>query len=144
MSRAQHLSNVVQLPRQGRILALASTTTTAWIDTQAEVSAAGAVSSRPGKPWCGGFVAIQADGADVYVALTTGNASPANDLNPATNSSSAASPGTAICMKIPDGQTVHVWIEEGSHRYLAHRTASGSGQIRLWPSSRKELFGLDG
>ena len=74
MSRAQHLSNVVQLPRQGRILCFATGTTTDWIDTQAEVAGAGSVTSRPGKPWCGGFIAIQADGADVYVALTTGAA----------------------------------------------------------------------
>ena len=82
--------------------------------------------------------------ADVYVALTTGAASPANDLDPTTDSADSETPGTEVGMKIPDGQTVHVWIEEGTYRYLAYRTASGSGQIRLWPSSRKELFGLDG
>lgn len=144
MSRAQHLSNVVQLPRQGRILCFATGTTTDWIDTQAEVAGAGSVAARPGKPWCGGFIAIQADGADVYVALTTGAASPANDIDPTTDSADSETPGTEVGMKIPDGQTVHVWIEEGAYRYLAYRTASGSGQIRLWPSSRKELFGLDG
>lgn len=141
--RTQHLSTVVQLPRQGRCLAFAATTTTAWVDLKAEVASASAVTGRAGRPWCGCFVAIQADGADVYVALTTGNASPANDLDPATNSANSSTPGTEVCMKIPDGQTIHTWIEEGSARYLAHRTGSGSGQIRIWPSSRKENFNLE-
>lgn len=143
-SRVQHLSQSVQLPKQGLCLAFATSTTTAWVDLQAEVTGASAVSGRKGRPWCGGFVAIQAESADCYVALTTGNASPANNLTPATNSADSATPGTAASMVIPAGQTVHAWIEEGAYRYLAYRTASGTGRLRLWPSSRKELFNLGG
>ena len=143
-SRVQHLSQSVQLPKQGLCLAFSTSTTTAWVDLQAEVTGAGAIAGRTGKPWCGGFVAIQADGADCYLALTEGAASPDNDLDPATDSADSATPGAVACMLLPAGQTLHAWIEQGKARYLAYCTASGTGRLRLWPSSRKELFGLDG
>lgn len=142
-SRVQHLSQSVQLPKQGLCLAFASLDTTAWVDLQAEIDGASAIAGRPGKPWCGGFVAIQAEGSDLFVALTTGAASPDNDLDAAGVSTASDDPEANVGMMIPAGQTVHAWIEEGTYRYLAFVNRSGeSGFVRLWPSSRKELFNL--
>lgn len=142
-TRSQRLAALVQLPRQGLTLSVESTATTAWVDLQAEVDDLN-IGGRPGQPWCGCFLALQADGGDVYIALTKGAASPDNDLDVSAFSAGAGNPDVNGGMRIPDGQVVHAWVEAGHYRYLAHATATGSATLRIWPSSRQELFGLSG
>lgn len=139
-SRTHHLSTVVQLPRQGRMLAFATSDTCAFLDLSAEMP--WGVGERPMTPWRGCYVAIQAEESDVFVVLakTTGTGIAAAEV-----SAAADSPQEDVGMMIPAGQTIHAWIEEGAWKYLAYVCRSGeTGKIRLWPSSRRELFGLDG
>lgn len=139
-SRTHHLSTVVQLPRQGRMLAYATSSTCDFIDLAAEMP--WGVSDRPITPWRGCYVAIQAEESDLFVVLakTTDMDILATGVSTADND-----PEENVGMMIPAGQTIHTWIEEGAWKFLAFVTRTGeTGYIRLWPSSRRELFGLDG
>lgn len=131
-SRIASMAAAIEPPRQGKLACVATGTSTAFWDLQAKIGGE--------YLWCGRFVSLQADGADCYVALTTAAASPGNDLDPATTSEADVAE-SECCVRIPDGQTLTLLIdgETSPWRYLAHRTASGSGLLRFWPSSKREL-----
>lgn len=76
------------------------------------------------------YVSVQADGANVYFAL-----SPTNDV--ALVVSGTGSPGATACVLIPDGQTHTFLYTAEDYRYLSYITASGTGSIRVWASSPK-------
>lgn len=86
-SRAEQLAAEITPPRQGEQIALASTTTTAFFDLRTPLTA---VAGDQSTPFCGRFITVEAEGGDVYVAVTKGNASPANDLNPSTTGTTPA------------------------------------------------------
>lgn len=134
-TRVQALAAEITPPRQGEQIALASTTTTAFFDLRTPLTATPGDMSTP---FCGRFLTLEAEGGDVYIAVTKGNASPANDLNPATT---GIAPAAGMCTRIAAGTSKTFWADGASSdwRYLAHRTASGTGTLRIWPSSRPEL-----
>lgn len=128
-SRLAALAAQVEPPRAGQVAVVASGTDTAWFDLQAEVSGE--------RVWCGRYVDLQAEGADLYVALTK---TAALELDPTATGTATAPPADG-CMMIAAGGSVTWFLpsETSDWRYLAFCTASGTGKLRLHPSSRREL-----
>ena len=128
-SRVGHLAAAIEPPFAGKVGVVATSTTTAYFDLQAEVSGE--------RLWCGRFLDLEAEGADCYVALTQ-NTSTA--LDPAATGTATAPPA-AGCRRVPVGD-LRMFLsptETSAWRYLAYRTASGAGTLRIAPSSRREL-----
>lgn len=128
-SRVGHLAAAIEPPYAGKVGVVATSTTTAYFDLQAEVSGE--------RLWCGRFVDLEAGGADCYFALTQ---STSTALDP-TATGTAAAPPAAGCRVLPVGdlRTFLAPTETSAWRYLAYRTASGAGTLRIAPSSRREL-----
>lgn len=126
----EHLASNVSPPRRGEIFVAAATSSTAWIDLHTTVTPLGgsAIANYLHKR----YITVQADGANLYVALS-------NDATTALDSTANGVPGTATCVLIPDGQSQPFVLEtvEAEMQYLAFKTASGTGQIRVWASSPK-------
>jgi hypothetical protein len=126
----EHLASNISPPRRGEIFVVATSTSTAWLDLDTSVTPlTPGAAATPGYLY-GRYVSVQADGAAVYVALT-------DDASTALVTTATGSPGTTTCVLIPDGQTLTFTIEKSDvdHRYLAYRTATGTGYLRVWASS---------
>lgn len=128
-SRMGHLAVVIEPPLVGKVGVVATSSTTAYFDLQAEVAGQ--------RLWCGRFLDVEAETEDVYFALTQDTSTA---LDPSATGSAAAPPA-AGCRMIPAGmmRTFAVPGETSPWRYLAYRTASAAGRLRIAPSSRREL-----
>lgn len=129
-SRVGHLAVAIEPPFAGKVGVVATSTTTAYFDLQAKTSSGEQL-------WCGRFIDLEADTADCYFALTQDTATA---LDPAATGTATAPPA-AGCRRVPVGD-LRMFLsptETSTWRYLAYRTASGAGTLRIAPSSRREL-----
>lgn len=128
-SRVGHLAVVIEPPLAGKVGVVATSSTTAYFDLQAQVAGE--------RLWCGRFLDVEAETEDVYVALTQDTATA---LDPAATGTATAPPA-AGCRMVPAGmmRTFLVPGETSPWRYLAYRTALAAGTLRLAPSSKREL-----
>jgi hypothetical protein len=124
-----HLAAVIEPPLAGRVGVVATGTATAYFDLQAEVNGE--------RLWCGRFVDLEAGGVECFFALTQDTST---TLDPAATGTASAPPAGG-CRPLPVGdvRSFAVPSESSTWRYLAYRTASGAGTLRIAPSSRREL-----
>jgi hypothetical protein len=126
----EHLASNISPPRRGEIFVVATSTTCARIDLDTSVTPLTPGSAATPGYLYGRYVSVQADGAAVYIALMDNNST---DIV----TTATGSPADTGCVLIPDGQTMSFVIEKSDvdHRYLAYRTATGTGYLRVWASS---------
>ncbi len=117
-------------PFEGGIYVASASTTTAFVDLHAAVSDPFTKASIP-KYLTDRYLSIQADGGDIYVALTVGTG---GSLSPA---AAGGNFGATNCIKIPQDQRLDLWIPVSPLRYLGFVTANGTATLRLWASSTK-------
>ena len=82
----------------------------------------------------GRYITVQALSADLYLACV--------DTNSRTITPTAVAGDLAVanCIVIPAGQEKSFFVPfkgTTNYRYLVHRTASGTGSVRIWASSRR-------
>ena len=126
-------------PKRGQLLALAVTTSTAWVDLTAAVT----VDSKSEKTFCNRYITLQADGGDVYVALTKAASGALDSTGTSSVDGTTKAPtseGTKECVKIPSGTSVEFLMdsETTAYKYLAF-IGSASCVLRVWPSSPREI-----
>ena len=107
-------------PRQGRMLAFATSDTCAFLDLSAEMpwgvgdrpddAVARLLRRDPGRGVRRVRGAREDDGTDIAAAGV---------------SAAADDPQEDVGMMVPAGQTIHAWIEEGAWKYLAYVCRSG-------------------
>jgi len=124
----------VALPFRGTIWSDDTSTTDQYFDLdQAVTNPLTGISET--KFFRGRYITIQALAADVYLACVDTNA---RTLTP---TAAAGDLAAANCIVIPAGQDRSFYVPHGgqttNHRYLAYRTASGTGSLRIWASSRR-------
>jgi hypothetical protein len=143
MSNASLQASYVTPPRRGQLLALAVTTSTQFVDLTTEVTIA-ALSNRKERIFCGKYLTLQAEDADVYVALS---ATSTGALVPATTSAvdgttKAPTPDVDLeeCLLIPAGTSIQFLMdgETTPYKYLAY-IGSAAGILRVYPSSPREI-----
>jgi hypothetical protein len=131
MSTGERQAGYVTPPRRGEVFVVATSTSTAWLDLRTSVTPVAPSGAAVVKnALTARYINVQADGAALYVAVS-------NDNSTALDSTATGSPGTATCVLVADGQTLS-FIADGpasSFRYLAFKTATGSGVVRVWASS---------
>lgn len=116
-------------PIRGAIWSDDTSTTDQYLDLDQAVTDPETEVSTP-KFLRGRYLTVQALTADLYVQFqSTGAAT-------MTPSAVAGDFAAANCIVIPAGQEKPFFIPKTSTtRYLAYRTASGTGSMRAWPSS---------
>lgn len=119
----------VRPPLRGAIYANATGTTDAYLDLDQAIT-----DPETGKSTAkflrGRYLTVQALTADLYYLLQANNS---DTIDPA---QAAGDFDAENCAVIPAGTSAQVWIPKTPNtRYLAFRTASGSGAVRAWPSS---------
>lgn len=132
-SRSESLAAILSPPVVGGVAAAASTTATAALDLWPSIPdpyQAGVTVRSYGK---NRMVTIQADGGDIYVALSSSNA---GAIDPTATSSGFT--GATQCIRIANGQERSFLLGgSAATRYLLHRTGSGTATLRAWASSPK-------
>jgi hypothetical protein len=119
----------VHPPIRGAIYADDATTIDQYLDLDQAVTDPETGASTP-RFLRGRYLTVQALVADVYLALQSNNT---DTLDP---TAAAGNFAPANCVVVPAGQSLTLLIPKtAATRYLAWRTASGSGSIRAWPSS---------
>jgi hypothetical protein len=119
----------VRPPLRGTVYASATGTSDAYLDLDQAITDPETGKSTP-KFLRGRYLTVQALAADLYYVLQD------NNSDTITPTAAAGNFAAANCVVIPSGSTVQVWIPKTpAARYLAFRTASGSGTVRAWPSS---------
>jgi len=71
------------------------------------------------------YLAIQADGAAVYVAIGVDNTVDVDET-------AVGVPATKGCAKIPDGAVLNIKPMASLHKFIAAKTSSGSAKLRVW------------
>lgn len=130
MSNIEAQAAGVLPPFAGGIYAASATTTTAHVDLHATIVDPLTKESSPNY-LTGRYLSVQADGGDLYVALTSGT----DTINPA---AAGGNFGSTNCIKIPQDQRLDLWVPMSVQRYLAFVTATGTATLRLWASSLKQ------
>lgn len=141
MTTASRLAASVSMPKRGQLLALAATTTPAFVDLTAAIT----VDSKSERTFCNRYLTLQADGADMYLALSktaTGTIDPAT-ASAVDGTSKAPTPDVdgEECVLLPSGQSMEILMEGPTtqYPYLTFRTSSSTGTLRVWPSSPQEM-----
>lgn len=143
MSNASLQAAYVTPPKRGQLLALAVTTSTQFVDLTTEITIA-ALDSRKERLFCGKYITLQAEDADVYVALS---ATSTGALDPTTTSAvdgttKAPTPNVDLeeCLLIPAGTSIQFLMEGETtpYKFLAYIGAA-AGVLRVYPSSPREL-----
>lgn len=131
-SRIEELAATLSPPKRGRVYAVATSTTTARLDL--DVTVAGVQ-----RYWRNRMLTIQVEGADLAIALVEA----ADAVITPADAGADSLPHASSCAVIPAGQERTYWVEnEGnSFRWLAFRTVSGTGTVRIFASSPKEKSG---
>lgn len=133
MSLSESQASSVLAPRKNQVVVQATSTTTAYIDLNTTITPAAPSGSLAQKSFYRGrYVTIQAESADVYIALV-------NTTSDTLDPTATGTPATGGCILIPANQEKSFLLEtdSGAWRYLAYRTATGTGKIRVWASSPK-------
>lgn len=119
----------VHPPIAGAVYSDSTGTTTEYLDLDQAVTDPETGASMP-KFLRGRYLTIQALSADLYLTFQGGAVA---TIDPTAVAKDFAA---ANCVIIPAGQSLTVLVPKTSAtRYLAYRTASGSGSLRAWPSS---------
>lgn len=119
----------VHPPIRGAIWSDDTSTTDQYLDLDQAITDPETNVSTP-KFLRGRYITIQALSADLYIQFqSTGAAT----MKP---SAAAGDLAAANCIVIPSGQEKTFLVPKtAAARYLAYRTASGTGSMRAWPSS---------
>lgn len=120
-------------PPRGATRAYATSTSPKAIDLQADFPVAASVAIRAGAFLANGvYWTIAAYDADCYfVTQTDSNVSGGNAIAPA--ALDATTPAQQ-CFRLPAGTSTEIRTR-GGERYLQVATLSGTGQVRIYPSS---------
>ena len=124
----------VALPYRGTIWSDDTSTTDQYFNLDQDVTDP-LTTLEEKKYFRGRYITIQALSADLYLACV--------DTNSRTIDPTAVAGGLAAanCIVIPAGQSLSFFVPHGGqttgHGYLVYRTASGTGSVRIWASSRK-------
>jgi hypothetical protein len=134
MNSIERAAADVALPYRGTIWSDDTSTTDQYFDLDQTVTNPLTGLSEK-KYFRGRYITIQALSADLYLACV--------DTNSRTITPTAVAGDLAVanCIVIPAGQSLSFFVPHGgqttNYQYLVHRTASGTGSMRLWASSRK-------
>lgn len=139
MTAAANAAANIAPPKRGQLLALAATTSTAFVDLTAAIT----VDSKSERTFCNRYLTLQAEGGDVYIALvkTASGDLDATGTSTVDGGTFAPTPeGTKECVRIPDGTGVEFLMDSEStpYKYLAY-VGSASCLLRVWPSSPREI-----
>lgn len=131
-SRIEELFAALSPPKRGEVYAVDTSTTQADLDLDAKV---GAVQ----RYWRGRMLTIQVSGADLMVAMIARS----GDTIDSTANGEAGVPHANSCAVIPAGEerTFFVGGNGAPLRYLAWKTTSGTGRVRIFAASPKEGMG---
>lgn len=132
MNNIERAAAEVSLPLRGTIWSDDTSTTDQYFDVEQTVT--DPVTSEAKKAFFRGrYVTIQALSADVYLQFTDDN------TDTITPTAAAGDLAAANCLVIPAGQDRSFYLPRGggtvNFRYIVYRTASGTGSIRIYPSS---------
>jgi len=131
MSNVEAQAVCVFPPFEGGIYVASASTTTGFVDLHATLNNEPFTKASIPKYLTDRYISIQADGGDIYIALTTGTG---GSLSPA---AAGGNFGATNCIKIPQDQRLDLWIPVSPLRYLGFVTANGTATLRLWASSTK-------
>lgn len=122
-------ASVVHPPIRGAIYSDDTSTTDQRLDLDQTITDPETSVSTP-KFLRGRYLTIQALSADLYVQLASTNAT---TIDPTAVAGDFAAANAIV---IPAGTSLSIFIPKtAAVRYLAYRTASGTGSMRAWPSS---------
>lgn len=121
----------VSPPMRGGVFSDATSTADQYLDLDAAVT--DPVTSVSTPAWLRGrYVSVMALTEDLYIQLTSAN------NTTMTPTAEAGDWAAANCIPVAAGTVMQMFIPKAGKtnlRYLAYRTASGTGSVRIWPSS---------
>lgn len=124
-------ASIVEPPYRGAVWSDDTTTTDQYLDLDSTIT--DPITDKSEQKFLRGrYLTVQALSADLYVLFVSSNA---HTLTP---SAAAGDFANANCIVIPAGTSLALYVPKAgttNMRYLAYRTASGSGSMRAWPSS---------
>lgn len=128
-SSIERAAACVHPPIRGAVYSNDTSTTDQYLDVDQAITDPETSVSTP-KFLRGRYLTIQAITADLYLVFQ------ANDSDTIDPTAVAGGFAAANCIIVPAGQSLTVLVPKTpATRYMAFRTASGTGAIRAWPSS---------
>ena len=122
-SECTRQSDYILPPRKGAISVVAVTSTSA----ASTMATYGQTALTSGVNYGSHYWSFQADGTDVYIAFSTATLT--------VDDTATGALAATLCAKIPNGTTLQVKLNPATDIYLACKTATGTANLRIWPSS---------
>jgi hypothetical protein len=122
-TEATRQSDYIVPPRKSSISVIAVTSTSA----ATTMATYGQTALTSGVNYGSHYWNFQADGNDVYVAFSTATLT--------IDDTATGALAATLCAKIPSGTTLQCKLNPATDIYIAVKTASGTANLRVWPSS---------